>query len=946
MYNVVDSPFSPSGVTHLFRLHRALGFEKELAQAVELFDLVSKTHNNVLAVVVAPYGYGKSEFLDEVQREADARGLKYVRVALSHSFKDELLKSIEDKPRGAPLVVLIDEADELSRLAAMYRLGALSNEQFRQAVIDLASLVRALLEPRNYSHVLKSPENYDKVLIIAALTPQVYYTILKNVVPDVFDITTGRVYREITLDTRFPFWLYLEVVESRLDAYMAAKRPEKFWPFTLHELAALYNIALRKGEANPRYLLKLTARLFELKNRGRGLVDLALEEGISLSNAELAEYVLSGIPLREIKEKYRDVFKMVYLYKIPFKDKEAINIINRFLGVKGKEIVPSDEKSASYEPYLYYSVVEGGSLFIYFVSDDEIEELGGYLLGRAYVISEDVANFTSRDEAARLSKELAVKLQEPATFLAEVERLLELGGIRMRTCCGRAVWYNNLGFRELVILSYIDREGDLNAFKENINRMIIEGLLDEYPIDYMIIYIFSSTLLSSELEQEISPLLKISWKNSYTDTSNKYVYINIYGADKLDKLKYKIIKFQIDKILGKEAGTLEIIEELRLARERARENVLRYTLALKRGKERKEYALLKAAEQIISGSAPEGMSSFNKIADILLRRMNGSEIHEKEIKSLITRLFPINLWRDIREEDLLALLVYTGYLVPSGDRTYVKFDPERSRKFLEELSSQLKSYVEVSVGLKSVLFGEIKLAKRLDVESIPLEFNDVKEYAMLVIRHKKAILDLQQKAEDVKRELEQELKAKRELISKLEKLAEKMPQRVKFMSLDEKVVEREAAILEKTREALELWESLRPMALELGKGLSVDLDLNVLLNLPEPWLEDYLASLKLYSVKLREEYEAYRRKMEIRRNIAEWVKTRLGSSGDVEGALKAKSSELKVPYQLLVAIASRGPGAELNIEALASEISMDVRSVAKYLETLAEKGLVAKKYVS
>lgn len=946
MYNVVDSPFSPSGVTHLFRLHRALGFEKELAQAVELFDLVSKTHNNVLVVVVAPYGYGKSEFLDEVQREADARGLKYVRVALSHSFKDELLKSIEDKPRGAPLVVLIDEADELSRLAAMYRLGALSNEQFRQAVIDLASLVRALLEPRNYSHVLKSPENYDKVLIIAALTPQVYYTILKNVVPDVFDITTGRVYREITLDTRFPFWLYLEVVESRLDAYMAAKRPEKFWPFTLHELAALYNIALRKGEANPRYLLKLTARLFELKNRGRGLVDLALEEGISLSNAELAEYVLSGIPLREIKEKYRDVFKMVYLYKIPFKDKEAINIINRFLGVKGKEIVPSDEKSASYEPYLYYSVVEGGSLFIYFVSDDEIEELGGYLLGRAYVISEDVANFTSRDEAARLSKELAVKLQEPATFLAEVERLLELGGIRMRTCCGRAVWYNNLGFRELVILSYIDREGDLNAFKENINRMIIEGLLDEYPIDYMIIYIFSSTLLSSELEQEISPLLKISWKNSYTDTSNKYVYINIYGADKLDKLKYKIIKFQIDKILGKEAGTLEIIEELRLARERARENVLRYTLALKRGKERKEYALLKAAEQIISGSAPEGMSSFNKIADILLRRMNGSEIHEKEIKSLITRLFPINLWRDIREEDLLALLVYTGYLVPSGDRTYVKLDPERSRKFLEELSSQLKSYVEVSVGLKSVLFGEIKLAKRLDVESIPLEFNDVKEYAMLVIRHKKAILDLQQKAEDVKRELEQELKAKRELISKLEKLAEKMPQRVKFMSLDEKVVEREAAILEKTREALELWESLRPMALELGKGLSVDLDLNVLLNLPEPWLEDYLASLKLYSVKLREEYEAYRRKMEIRRNIAEWVKTRLGSSGDVEGALKAKSSELKVPYQLLVAIASRGPGAELNIEALASEISMDVRSVAKYLETLAEKGLVAKKYVS
>ncbi|MEM0183990.1 MAG: ATPase [Thermoproteus sp.] len=945
MYNIVDSPFSPSGVTHLFRLHRALGFEKEMAQVVELFDLILKTHNNVLAVVVAPYGYGKSEFLDEVQQEASARGLRYVRVALSHSFKDDLLKSVEDKPKGVPLVVLIDEADELSRLAAMYRLGALSNDQFRQAVMDLASLIRALLEPRNYSHVLKNPENYDKVLIIAALTPQVYYTILKNVVPDVFDLTTGRVYREITLDTRFPFWLYLEVVESRLDAYIAAKRPERFWPFTLHELAALYNIALRKGEVNPRYLLKLTARLFELKSRGRGLADLASEEGISLSNAELAEYVLSGIPLLEIKEKYKDIFKTVYLYRIPFKDKEAINIINKFLSVKGKEIVPSDEKSASYEPYLYYSIVEDRSLFIYFISYDEIEELDGYLLGKAYMISEDIANFTSRDEAARLSKELAVKLQEPAAFLAEVERLLELSGIRMKTCCGRAIWYNNLGFRELVVLSHIDRDNDLNIFRENISEIIMEGLIDEYPVDYIIIYIFSNTLLSSELEQELSPLLKVSWKNSYTDTSSKYVYIHIYGADRLDKLKYKIIRYQIDKILGKEAGMLEVAEELRLARERARENVLKYTLALKRGKERKEYALLKAAEQIISGSAPEGMSSFNKIADILLRRING-EIHEREIKSLIARLFPINLWRDIREEDLLALLVYTGYLVPSGDRTYVKFDPERGRKFLEELSSQLKSYIEVSVSVKSVLFGEIKLARRLDVEVIPLEFNDVKEYAMLVIRHKKAILDLQQKAEDAKRELEQELKAKRELISKLEKLAEKMPQRIKFMALDEKIVEREAAILEKTHEVLELWGSLRPMALELGKELSVDVDLNVLLNLPEPWLEDYLASLKLYSVKLREEYETYRRKMEIRRNIAEWVKTRLGSSGDVEETLRAKSSELKVPYQLLIAIASRGPGVELNVEALASETLMDVRSVARYLEVLAERGLVAKKYVS
>jgi hypothetical protein len=119
--NVVDSPFSPSGVTHLHRLHRALGFDKELSQIADLFELIAKTRNNVLAVVVAPYGYGKSEFLDEVQREADSRGLKTVRVALSHTLKEDVLRSLQGKRQGDPLVVLIDEADELSRIAAMHR---------------------------------------------------------------------------------------------------------------------------------------------------------------------------------------------------------------------------------------------------------------------------------------------------------------------------------------------------------------------------------------------------------------------------------------------------------------------------------------------------------------------------------------------------------------------------------------------------------------------------------------------------------------------------------------------------------------------------------------------------------------------------------------------------------------------------------------------------------
>lgn len=943
---MLDSPFNPSGVTHIYRLHRALGFEKELKQVVELFELLNKTKNNILAVVVAPYGYGKSEFLDEVQLEARSKGLATVRVALSHSFKAELLRSLSSKQQGIPLVVLVDEADELSRLAAMHRLGALSSDEFREAVMDLASVVRALLEPKNYPHILKEPEKYDKILIIAALTPQVYYTILKNIVPDVFDITTGRVYREIVLDTRFPFWLFLEIIASRLDAYAQTKRKDKFWPFTLHELAALYNIALKKGEVSPRYLLKLAARLLELKDKGGGVGDLAVEEGVEIGNKELAEYILSGIPVREIHEKYLNIFKKVYQYKIPFNDKEAINLVNNYLRSRGKEINPFDEKSVSYEPNLYYTIMEDGKLWIYLISNNEIRGLEEYLAGEAFIASDDIsAKEAERDHVAKLNKELLDKLQDPESFINEIEKILELNGIRTKLCCGKAIWYNNLGFRELILLIYLERENELDNTKSIINKIIIDGSIENYPVDYVIGYIFSNTLLTEEIENALSPLLRISWKNSYIDSSNKYIFLNVYGADKLDKLKMKIIRFKINKILGKEVEPLELVESLRLGRERAREYVLKYTLALRRGKERKEAALLKIAEQLVSGEVPDGMMAFPQIADILLRRIEG-EIHERELKSVIARLFPVNLWRDMREDDLIALMVYTGLLVPRGDRIYVKFNTEDARRYLEGLYKDVLKHAEVSVGLKSEIFGEIRLVKRLEVEDLSIEFSNAKEYALSLLRLKRAALDLQQRAEEAKAELERDLKAKKELISRLEEIARRLPQRIRFMSADEKVVERENAVLRSVEEISEVWSSLRPLVLELGKGVSVEADLSVLLNLPEPWLDDYLVTLRLYSVKIREEYEAYKKAIELKRNVDEWVKARLGATGDAEAILKRKASELNVPYELLYAVASRGPGRDLDPSSLASETSLDVSSVMKYLDLMAENGLIAKRYVS
>lgn len=946
MYNILDLPFHPSGVTHVHRLHRAVGFEKELKQVIELLDLVTKTKNNILSVVVAPYGYGKSEFLDEVYEEAQRRGLKVVRLALTGAFREEALQSLGGKKAGEPLIVLIDEADELSRLAAVHKLGALSYEEFRRAVMDLASVVRALLEPKNYPHVLKNPEDYDQVLIIAALTPQVYYTILKNIIPDVFDITTGRVYREIQIDTRFPFWLYVEIVKSRIQAYSAGSE-KGLGPFALHELAALYHIAMKKREVSPRSLLKLTARLYELKMKGGGVADIIIEEGLEIPHREIAEYAISGIPVKNVSEKFKDLFKKVYIYKIRFSDKEGMNIVKELLEMRGIRIDLMDERSVSYEPYLYYTTLEQGDLVVYLFSDKIVEELSDYLFDEGYLVADELGKrIDEGSDLIKVKEDLIRRLQDPSQLIDELENLLGLNGIKFKLCCGKAVWTNTLGFRELFIIAYIDNEESLSNLKDKLNKIIMEGSIESYPIDYLLGFIFSPVLLSEEIERSIGPVLKLSWKNSYLDSSNEFMYISIYGADKLDKIKNKIIKYYINKLLQKEPEPLEFVENAKLSREKLREHVLKYTLALRRGKEKKELSLLKAAEQIISGETPEGMASFGTITEILLRKI-GDVIHERELKSLITRLFPVNLWRDIREDDLIALMVYVGLLVPRGERTYTRFTPEASSKYLDELYGQIRKNAEISVSVKSKIFGDIKVVRRIEIEIRNRDFRNREDYAKLVIELKRTLLEIQEKAAEIREELEREAQRKKELAEQLEKIAERLPQRIKFMALDESVLKRETDVVAKVDEIRSIWTSLRPIVSELGDNISVETDLELLLNLPEPWLEEYLALLRIYSSRAREKYEAFKNAARLRDNAASWIRSRLGlASSDIEGTLKLKAEELGVPYQVLWAVASKGPGTELDIDRLAEETSQDKNVILRYLELLSQRGLVIKRYVS
>jgi hypothetical protein len=951
VYAFVDLPFSPSGVTHLVRRHRSVGFERELQEIAEVLRVAKEGNNNVLAVVVAPYGWGKSELLDEVEVYAAEEGFDVVRAALS--LEGDFTIEIASKKRDKPMLVLIDEADEISRIAAAHRLGALSDERFVKLIQRVATYIRALLEPRSYRHILGEAERFNKTAIIVALTPHLYYTILKNVVPDVFDITSGRVYREIVLDVRFPFWQFVETVRQRLLAYSSHERIAKIKsgdidplsPFTLHELAALYHLAKRKGEVAPRLLMKLVARLFQLKKEGKRLAHLLREEGVNPDlDDEVLERAFAGMPYVD-KTPYS---KEVYLYKVPYEDKETLSVLREYAVVRGKDLDLKDAKNLSYEPYLYFTLLEQGRLYIYMATEEDLQ-LDQYLVGKRYLVSDDVAKLVGWDEVqavAAVAREISQRLENPMALLEEVEHVIGVDGIRLRFCCGYVIWQNNMGVREAYVFVHVDREEELKRAVKDVEDLISRGAINGYVVDYVNIFVASKVLLTETLHSALAPLMSAYWKRLYREPALRYITLQIYGADKFERLKHELIRHAVDKILKKETKPPEFVDAIRLGREKVRENILRYTLALRRGKDKKQTALIRAAEALDEGSEVEGLGAYRQIEEILLNAFEES-IHEKELKSLINVLFPTNLWREIREDDVVELMKLRGVVVPLGDRLY-KYREDLAKRYLAEVLKQIETLSEVSVE-KQTPFGLIKLSKKIETASLDASFRDQKTYAKALRKALLRLFEIKEISEDVRKELEKEAEEKAKLLKRISTVLERYPQRSKFIQLeklDERDVRREEAIAQKADEALKIWAEIKHMAKALNMRLDVETDLATLLELPEPWLEDYLTNLKLHAAEIAKRYEKHLEQERIKKVMAEWLEAKFGVAGDLDKALSEVASRLNVDRKLLETVARRGRGAVLDVDELSKETGLDRARVEEELEKLYKAGAVEKRYVA
>jgi len=281
-------PLTFTGVPELDKASRPVGFERELAQLMDVVEklLNSKLNENLLVVVVGEYGWGKTELLDYfvgIVTDKYSGKIEIARVPLTFNLSSQHIVSIIRRRGGKPLILIIDEADEIVRALSLKK-AAGDGRDVERVLTELSSTIRALLEPRQYAGVIGLPlEKLRNMLIVLSVTPQVYYGILKSYVPDIFDVTVGRIFREIVLRSETPLWLYDAMLQEKLRSASSPARLREIergrldplHPLRFEYLTTLYYL-LEKNERrmpSPRTLLKYTAKLLDMVFR-HGKLDM------------------------------------------------------------------------------------------------------------------------------------------------------------------------------------------------------------------------------------------------------------------------------------------------------------------------------------------------------------------------------------------------------------------------------------------------------------------------------------------------------------------------------------------------------------------------------------------------------------------------------------------------------------------------------------------------
>jgi hypothetical protein len=815
-FGFVDRPLNPSGVPPIERRYSPVGFEGELVRVRSAINSFLRGSDNIAVVVVGQYGWGKSEFLDAIEAEAYRLGLRTLRLPLTFGLDIGTVINSLLKVRGEsmePILLLIDEADEVSRVVELSNaLNPGDAGRVRDMVIRLGSLIRALIEPRNYRDVLGvDPRRLGRVMLILAFTPQLYYNILRNMVPDVFDITRGRVYAEIVLDERMPLWLYEAMLTQRFNAYSTNERLElvrkglmnPLYPLKREYLATLYELVANTegGKASPRALVKFTSKLLDfLVDRGEELNYGAFEEFLRMevSTGEL-KASLDALGEGPSDDKSQRVFKALLLSGTPRTinelnselgfdstpvvnalvkaglaeevqvvrvrlDAEALDRINSELVRLGMAPIEGDLRDISISYGSYYTAYEDGPMIYIILPSNAKADFTNVI--RAFQASPRLHRLLvfgrELEEVVRAREEVSKAIGIFNSFHEELAAEIVRAAVNFQSTLypvlqntWATVYEGPLDARLGVVVGL---DVDINQLVRFLGKVINEGVItingQERVLDALLVVVASRSLLTNDIIKSVSGVLgSLSWK-VVLGPVGEFVYFSVFGSDDVDALRSIIIGSRlerVDRVPREYAVFLEKLNEYRnevsAFRDKVRQRILRYTMAIRRGaKESKESVIRHIVEAWVKGEdlsdQPEvfrdesGKARVSAVEESFinyLRSLGKRSFTSKELEYLIRRLYPTHLWREFREGDLIRLLSLRGLLLPVNAEftEYAPYDPEIVPQVLKILEEHLASINEAVS--KPLTISVDKLSERIEVKpGINIQGNDCEKRLSLL----------------------------------------------------------------------------------------------------------------------------------------------------------------------------------------------------------------------
>ena len=784
-------PLSHTGVPEIVKESRPVGLESELNALLDVTEyfLNTRLNENLLVVVVGEYGWGKTELLDyyvSTLQDKYRDKVEIARIPLTFELSVRHVKSVLERRSGKPLILIVDEADELSRVYALSRDRA---GELAKIVTELATAIRAVLEPRQYSSVLGLPlTKLTQILLIVAVTPHLYFEILKSSVPDIFDLTIGRVYREIIIRSDIPLWLYHAIIIEKLRAASTRERAteiakgklDALYPLKFEYLASLYYILYlqERGKPSPRTLIKFTAKLLDhTVSKGKLSVDVYLNFLRDLAaEIEVASRIVDRVD--RVTELHTDVYtrrarllfelcplpltrefleselgksavgvirglldagilEEVALVRVDLADRELLHKLNEVRLQYGYPDVPivDDLRKLSIELDSYYTKFEDGKPVMYIVlplqaaRDLRVKHIVAYKLRERVILKldESVPELKVLDlvrHAYSLTarpRELAKTLAE--ALLREVKTHVQLSENIFVFCSG-----SSLDIRRCLVFLNVQREDDLELLLSKLTDIVRNGYVETstgpVPFDALIVVVFAPSM--SIPREQIEHATR-EWKIPGLSPASLLKLI-VFDSGRVHNLRHAIAGYLIESsglVVPQRFTHLvkayrELIRDIEAFLNEARRVVLsELCLSIRRGRESKQQVLRKIVNAWINKEKlldqpevwrnPDGTPKLSKPERLFLEYLRSrgvSRLSVKEAEHLVRVLFPVHLWRELKEKDFIELCRLRGVLLPEGSH-YLVYSPDTAREYVmrklravKETHDRLCREVEIELNSK------------------------------------------------------------------------------------------------------------------------------------------------------------------------------------------------------------------------------------------------------